>query len=317
MDVMFQTVNLGVISYEELAQQLGDVVPMAAAAGVKFDDMSAALAAITLSGIPAAEAVTALNMLLTRVMKPTQDLRQAVKDLGYESAASAVEQDGLYVVVNKLNGAAGNTAEGIANMWKDIRATRAALALAAAGGQNYADTYAGIANEVARAEATQKAYAIQTDTVSGQWAIFANQARALGIDIGRALLPALKAIGTVLHTVVGAVNDLPAPMKTALAVTLASAAALLLLRGAYTKVTAQIAAFRAAQAAAAAAWSDNARRPRRGRTGRHRPPRRTHARHRRIRRLHRVQAAGERRHRRTREGPQRRARRGHDRRRDP
>ncbi|MGW3651076.1 phage tail tape measure protein [Streptomyces sp. NPDC000878] len=252
MDVMFQTVNLGVISYEELAQQLGDVVPMAAAAGVEFDDMSAALAAITLSGIPAAEAVTALNMLLTRVMKPTQDLRQAVKDLGYESAASAVEQDGLYVVVNKLNGAAGNTAEGIANMWKDIRATRAALALAAAGGQNYADTYADIANEVARAEATQKAYAIQTDTVSGQWAIFANQARALGIDIGRALLPALKAIGTVLHTVVGAVNDLPAPMKTALAVTLASSAALLLLRGAYTKVTAQVAAFRAAQAAAAA-----------------------------------------------------------------
>ncbi|WP_307031116.1 phage tail tape measure protein [Streptomyces canus] len=252
MDVMFQTVNYGVISFEELAQQLGDVVPMAAAAGVEFDDMSAALAAITLTGIPAAEAVTALNMLLTRVMKPTQDLKQAVKDLGYESAASAVEQDGLYVVVNKLNGAAGNTAEGIANMWKDIRATRAALALASAGGQNYANTYSGIATEVARAEATQRAYALQTDTVTGQWQLASNQARALAIDVGRALLPVLKTLGSAVHTVVGTIEDLPGPMKSVLAMVAASVAALLLLRAAYTKVTVQIAAFRTAQAAAQA-----------------------------------------------------------------
>ncbi|XUL89975.1 phage tail tape measure protein [Streptomyces galilaeus] len=252
MDVMFQTVNYGVISFEELAQQLGDVVPMAAAAGVEFDDMSAALAAITLSGIPAAEAVTALNMLLTRVMKPTQDLKQAIKDLGYESAASAVEQDGLYVVVNKLNGAAGNTAEGISNMWKDIRATRAALALASAGGENYANTYAGIANEVSRAEATQKAYALQTDTVTGQWQLASNQARALAIDVGRALLPVLKSVGSVVHTVVGSIEDLPGPMKSALAMVSASVVGLLLLRAAYTKVAVQIAAFRTAQAAAQA-----------------------------------------------------------------
>ncbi|QYX80265.1 phage tail tape measure protein [Streptomyces akebiae] len=249
MDVMFQTVNYGVISFEELAQQLGDVVPMAAAAGVEFDDMSSALAAITLTGIPAAEAVTALNMLLTRVMKPTQDLKQAVKDLGYESAASAVEQDGLYVVVNKLNGAAGNTAEGIANMWKDIRATRAALALASAGGQNYANTYAGIANEVARAEATQKAYALQTDTVTGQWQLASNQARALAIDVGRALLPVLMTVGSAVHTFVGTIEDLPGPMKSVLTMVAASVAGLLLLRAAYTKVTVQVAAFRTALAA--------------------------------------------------------------------
>ncbi|MFM9760808.1 phage tail tape measure protein [Streptomyces scabiei] len=249
MDVMFQTVNYGVISFEELAQQLGDVVPMAAAAGVEFDDMSAALAAITLTGIPAAEAVTALNMLLTRVMKPTQDLKQAVKDLGYESAASAVEQDGLYVVVNKLNGAAGNTAEGIANMWKDIRATRAALALASAGGQNYANTYSGLANEVARAEATQKAYALQTDTVTGQWQLASNQARALAIDVGRALLPVLKTVGSAVHTFVGTIEDLPGPMKSVLTMVAASVAGLLLLRAAYTKVTVQVAAFRTALAA--------------------------------------------------------------------
>ncbi|MFE0702496.1 phage tail tape measure protein, partial [Streptomyces sp. NPDC058872] len=251
MDTMFQTVNLGVVSFEELAQQLGDVVPMAAAAGVEFDDLSAAFAAVTLSGIPAAETATSLNMLLTRMMAPTSELRNVVRDLGYESASAALRQDGLYVVVNKLNTAAGGTAESLQHMWKDIRATRAALALAAADGQNYRDTYAGIAVEVARAGATQRAYAIQTDTVAGQWQLAANQARALGIDLGRALIPALKAVGTVLHTVVGAVQDMPGPMKSTLAVIAATAVGVLLLRSAYQKVTAQIAAFRIAQAAAA------------------------------------------------------------------
>ncbi|MGW0822512.1 phage tail tape measure protein [Streptomyces sp. NPDC002845] len=244
MDVMFQTVNFGVISFEELAQQLGDVVPMAAAAGVEFDDLSSALAAITLAGIPAAESATALNMLMTRLMIPTRQVKEAIQELGYESAASAVEQDGLYVVVNKLNRAAGGTAENLANLWKDIRATRAALALAAADGQNYADTYAGIANEVERAGATQKAYDIQMDTTAGQWQLFGNQARAVGIDLGRALLPALQAVGESLNVFAGAVNDLPGPVKTLAAGLAVLVATALIARAAFAKLSLQVTAFR-------------------------------------------------------------------------
>ncbi|MCX4761907.1 phage tail tape measure protein [Streptomyces sp. NBC_01275] len=244
MDVMFQTVNLGVISYEDLAQQLGDVVPMAAAAGVEFDDLSSALAAITLSGIPAAESATALNMLMTRLMKPTRELKAAIRELGYESTASAVEQDGLYVVVNKLNQASGGSAENLANLWHDIRATRAALALAAADGQNYADTYAGIASEVERAGATQRAYDVQMDTTAGQWQLFSNQARAVGIDLGRAMLPALQAVGEALNVFAGAVNELPGPVKSLAAGLGVLVAATLIARAAFTKLSLQVTAFR-------------------------------------------------------------------------
>ncbi|MFJ7422730.1 phage tail tape measure protein [Streptomyces uncialis] len=250
MDTMFQTVNLGVISFEELAQQLGDVVPMAAAAGVEFDDVSAALAAITLAGIPAAEGVTALNMLMTRLMKPTRELRDEMRKMGYESTAAAVKQDGLYVVVNKLNRATGGSAESLSNMWKDIRATRAALALAAADGQNYADTYKGIAMEVARAGATQKAYAIQVDTTAGQWALFRNQATALGIDMGRALLPVLKGAGEAMNVLAGAVNDLPGPVKAFAGGLMAVVVAGLLARAVISRVGTQLTTFRGQLAAA-------------------------------------------------------------------
>ncbi|MEV7936600.1 phage tail tape measure protein [Kitasatospora sp. NPDC088264] len=252
MDVMFKTVDLGVISFEELAQQLGDVVPMAAAAGVRFDDLSAALAAITLAGIPAAESATALNMLMTRMMKPTQELRDAVRGLGYESTASAVAQDGLYVVLNRLNGVTKGNAEAITVMFKDIRAVRAMLALAAADGANYASTYSAIANEVERAGATQRAYAIQTQTVSGQWTLFRNEATALGMDLSQALLPTLQALGSILHTVLGSVNDLPGPVKDAAEILIGLSAAGLLVRAAFVKAAPAVTAFRTALAEAQA-----------------------------------------------------------------
>lgn len=255
MDVMFQTVNYGVISFSELAQQLGDVVPMAAAAGVEFGDLSSALAAITLAGIPAAESATALNMLLTRMMKPTDELRALISDLGYESASTALQQDGLYVVMQKIRAATGGTASEIVPLLKDIRAVRAALALGAADGQNYATTYEGIAVEVNRAAATQKAYAIQMDTTAGQWQIFSNQARALGIDMARALLPALQAVGEYMNVLAGAINDLPGPVKSLMGALLALTAAGLLAKAAFLRFGQQLTVFRTELAAARAGGS--------------------------------------------------------------
>ncbi|MFF8769062.1 phage tail tape measure protein [Kitasatospora sp. NPDC015120] len=255
MDIMFMTVNKGVISFEELAAQLGDVVPMAAAAGISFDDLSAALAAITLAGIPAAESATSLNMLMSRLMKPTKDLAGLIHGLGYESAASAVEQDGLYVVLGKINAATGGAAEATVNYFKDIRAVRAMLALAAADGKNYADTYSAITSAVERADATQRAYSIQMDTVSGQFSLFKNEAAAAGIDIGRILLPVLQELAQDASIVAGAVNDLPGPVKSAIGVLMALGAIALVARAGIAQLSSQLVAFRTAAAEAQAGAS--------------------------------------------------------------
>ncbi|WP_327297778.1 phage tail tape measure protein [Streptomyces sp. NBC_01197] len=255
MDTMFQTVNYGVVSFDELAQQLGDVVPMAAAAGVTFDDISSALAAVTLSGIPAAEGVTALNMLLTRMMKPTQELSAMIKGFGYESASAALQQDGLYVVMQKVRNATGGSADQLVPLLRDIRAVRAALALSAADGENYATVYQGISQEVQRAGATQKAYAIQMDTTAGQWSLFRNQAQALGIDMARVLLPALQTAGEFLNVLAGAVNDLPGPVKSLMGVLIALSAVAMLGKAAFLRFGAQLTAFRTELAAARAGGS--------------------------------------------------------------
>ncbi|MFF3516122.1 phage tail tape measure protein [Streptomyces sp. NPDC002573] len=255
MDIMFQTVNKGVISFEELALHLGDIVPMAAAAGVSFDDLASAYAAVTLAGVPAAESATGLNMLMTRLLQPTQELSDLMHKLGYESAASAVQQDGLYVVVNKITKATHGSAEAITGLFHDVRASRAMLALAANDGRNYASTYEGIANEVERAGAAHKAFQMQMNTTAGQWQLFVNRSKALGIDLGRALLPVLQTVGNALSVFAGAIADAPGPLKSLggglLAITAGGALAL----AAITKITTQWREFRVAQAAAQAGGS--------------------------------------------------------------
>nr|BFD90916.1 hypothetical protein KitaXyl93_22760 [Kitasatospora sp. Xyl93] len=255
MDIMFETVNKGVISFEELSMQLGDVVPMAAAAGVSFEDVSAALAAITLAGIPAAESATSLNMLMTRLMKPTKELGGLFKSLGYESAASAIQQDGLYAVMGKVNAATGGQAEATVNLFKDIRAVRAVLALAAADGRNYADTYEGIAIAVNRADATQRAYAIQMNTTAGQWDLFRNRAAALGMDIARVLLPVLQALAEDASIVANAFNSLPPGVKSTIGVLVALGAVALVTRAGIAQLSTQLTAFRTAVTEAQAGGS--------------------------------------------------------------
>lgn len=255
MDVMFQTVNKGVISFEELALHLGDIVPMAAAAGISFDDLASAYAAVTLAGVPAAESATGLNMLMTRLMQPTQELSATMRKLGYESAASAVQQDGLYVVVNKLAKATHGSAEEITTLFHDVRASRAMLALAANDGKNYADTYQGIASEVERAGAAHKAFQMQMNTTAGQWEMFVNRSKALGIDLGRALLPVLQSVGNALSVFAGSIADAPGPLKSIGAGLLVISASGALALAAITRITAQWQAFRIAQAEAQAGGS--------------------------------------------------------------
>lgn len=63
-DIMFQTVKLGKTTFDELSASIYNVVPVAASMGLKFEDVGAALAAMTAQGVPTSVATTQLRQLL-------------------------------------------------------------------------------------------------------------------------------------------------------------------------------------------------------------------------------------------------------------
>lgn len=85
-DVLLATVREGKAEPTELAGSIGRVIAPAEAMGVAFDEVGAAVASLSLTGLDAAEAVTALRGIFTTFLKPTKMAKDALKGLGLSSA---------------------------------------------------------------------------------------------------------------------------------------------------------------------------------------------------------------------------------------
>jgi len=69
-DILFKTVDVGVLSFEDLAQNIGDFIGTAAIANVSLEELGTVMAVLTKRGIPAAEAATSLNRIMLQFIKP-------------------------------------------------------------------------------------------------------------------------------------------------------------------------------------------------------------------------------------------------------
>lgn len=188
-DVLFQTVNLGVVNFEELTGVIGDTVGAAAAAGISIEEVGAAVATMTLSGQSAAEAGTSLNRVITELIKPGDELLAVFKSLGYESGIAAVQSLGLMGTMELLREATGGSTEAVLALFKETRAARGAFALMADEGQKYAEVTEGITHASDGAGAAQKALNEQMKSLSAQWKVFVNGLNAGAIEAGNAVLP--------------------------------------------------------------------------------------------------------------------------------
>jgi TP901 family phage tail tape measure protein len=192
-DILFQTVNKGVVSFGDLAQNLGDFVGTAAAAKVPLQDVASAYAAITLSGVPAAEAATSVNQLLTHLLRPSKELAGLYKQLGYESGAAALQQKGLAGVVRDIGKATDGSAASIVKLFGRVESSKALLALLAADGKNYQAAIDGITDASQRTGATQRAFTEQMKSTEAQLRLTLNAAEAFGIGVGLKVLPSINA----------------------------------------------------------------------------------------------------------------------------
>lgn len=190
-DALFQTVNLGIVTFPELATNLGDVIAPAAAAHVQIGEVGSAIAAMTLAGVTGAESVTSLARLIQHIVKPSADLAATFKSMGYESGQAALDALGLHGVMEKLRVSTGANVETTYNLFKDVRAARGALALYAAQGANYNRVFASIGTTNTRAGATQRAYSQQVKSAQVQLKLLGNDLNAAAIELGLHLIPGL------------------------------------------------------------------------------------------------------------------------------
>jgi len=192
-DVLFQTVNVGVLRFNDLAQGMGEVVSTAAAARVPLGDVGAAIATITRAGVVPAEAFTSLNRTIQQIIQPSESLAAVFSRLGYESGASALATRGLHGVIGDLQKVTGGSAEQVLNLFTEIRAARGALALMSDQGRLYNEVAREFDDRTRLQGVTMRTFREQMRATSAQWQLFKNRVAAAAIESATHLLPAINA----------------------------------------------------------------------------------------------------------------------------
>lgn len=106
---LIATVAQGKMHMQDLAGVLGVVLPEASALHVKFSDVSAAIATMTMQGTDAATAATGLRFLMTSLVKPTSGAQKELEKFGLTSQQVATEltQKGLQATLATITDAVG------------------------------------------------------------------------------------------------------------------------------------------------------------------------------------------------------------------
>lgn len=187
-DQLFRTVDRGVLSFEDLASSVGDVLPFASSLGVGLDQVGAATATMTKAGINAPETMTRIKNVMVTLLKPGSDLKNAIQDLGFESGESLVRQKGLQGGLEALVGSTDGTKEAVAALFPNIRAMGGALALTGKNAKGARDDLEGMKEA---AGATDRALSQQSKSISHAWNQIKAEVSAAAIRLGSQAVPAV------------------------------------------------------------------------------------------------------------------------------
>jgi len=203
-DVMFQTVNVGKVSFAELANSLYNVSPTAAALGVSFEEIGAAIAAMTAQGVPASVATTYLRQMLVSLSEEGSETSDTFKTLSGKSFRDFVAAGGTVQEALKLmEKHAKDTGVGINDLFGSVWAGSAALTLTGKGTEAFTDALATMEDA---AGATASAYEIMDEGLNRRIEKATTRINTKLIELGEKFMPIVESY--VLPAIDAAVDGL-------------------------------------------------------------------------------------------------------------
>ena len=202
-DIMFTTVKLGKTTMEELSSKIYNVIPIAAAAGVEFGTVGAALADLTAKGVPTAQATTQLRAAIQSLTAPTKAQRKEMELMGIdvdklkETVGSG--PDGLVKAMNMLQEATEGDMEALRKLVGTVEGVQAILALTKDDAQGFKKALEEMGDA---AGATDDAFGQMDQGFLRSMERMKAELKATMIEFGKALMPLVEMIIPVLQKLV-------------------------------------------------------------------------------------------------------------------
>lgn len=107
-DLLTQAANSGTININDLGESFKYIAPVASSMGLSIEDVTTALSAMSQSGIKGSQAGTSLRTMLTRMVKPTDDVAVAMNELGITLTNSDGSFKSLDQILSEMRGSFSN-----------------------------------------------------------------------------------------------------------------------------------------------------------------------------------------------------------------
>lgn len=191
-DDFFTAVQLGQTTIPELANSIGRLAPLAAAAGLSFEEMAAAVATITAeTGTSTPEAITGIRAAIQSLLKPSKEASDLASELGIEFNAAALESKGFAGVLEEVANATGGNTETIAKLFGSVEALAPVLALTGNASEAFADNLAKFDDNAGAAERASREL---TETLSALGQTLQNNLNSALIGLGSNLTDETRSI---------------------------------------------------------------------------------------------------------------------------
>lgn len=204
-DIMFQTAKRGKTDVGQLAASLSNVTPIASSIGVKFGDVSAAIATLTYSGTPTATATTEIAAALTELSKEGTDASKTFKRLSGQSFKDYIASGhNLGEAFNVISQGAKMQGKELVDLFGNVTGAKAVMTLTGAAAERFGEDLTEMGSS---AGASEEAFKKMDETTSQKMAKMQAAMEDVKLTIGEALLPSLSKIGETVASIMRPIGE--------------------------------------------------------------------------------------------------------------
>lgn len=206
-DIMVAAVREGKVEASEFAAQIGTAIPQAAQLGIRFDEVSAAVAGMSLTGIKAGEAVTRLEYAMRSIGSPSVRAEKVLANFGLsgEMLRATIREKGLLAAMEQLREAFKGNEDQLVRGLGSIQAYQAVMALT---GEN-ADQVKQVFAEVAESSGDlNTAFEKVAETSGHKMKVAMAELQEASLDVGATLLPVAATVVSSLSGIVSGFTDM-------------------------------------------------------------------------------------------------------------
>ncbi len=200
-DTLVAAVREGKAEASDLAQSMGQVLPIASNLGVTFDQVGAAVAAMTRTGTNAQTASMQLRQILASLLKPTTQAEKAMREMGTSSATlrKTLREDGLVDVLGFLREQMETNEQAMAKVFPNIRALSGALDIMGANAEENVGIFDRMQDSTGSLD---KAFGAAADTTEFKFNQALANLKAAAIELGDVMLPVANKIITAITGII-------------------------------------------------------------------------------------------------------------------